>query len=831
VARVYLIASQHFDLIWRRPIEEYRSIRRQVLLRFLDLLDEFPLLRVTLVQARALREFLEDCPDQKPRLLQFIRDRHLEVALGGETLIDLNLVCGESIIRNLLYGKQWLERELATVPRTANFADAFGINGQMPQIIAGFGLDSLTGARMPGTAGKFQQGNYGAAMWTGFDGTSVMVFQDAMGELAVEDVGLLYGWGVLEGFDEQYEQFNAGKLQVDTEMHLGNILTVLSGLAGNLIPLNITGETHLPDRRVLSAVLEKADAHELKFATQSEYVEAVSREGLPVMEGEFNPVFTGCYTTRTFLKQMNRRVERQLLAAEMVESVNLIHGGKKQPCSNRPRWEHLALMQFHDALAGCHDDQSFEFVSSGFDNLDHVSRASMDRAMSDLCTMIDTRGPCEEALIVFNPTPHRKRECIWLAGLTDRMLLDRDNTPLPVQEWDGGTLAELPLRPGGVSVFWLRDSETANSCTKADPQHVAFCVDRFEVNADGTNLHVKIRGSDAALFTEVPSIVLREDTGSLWEENYTGRHDELVPSLVSYECGSVAHRVTYQGELIGGLWNGFEKLTFELALTFFSHLPKIAVQVRMDWSGRNTKLILHLPLAFPPDWEARHSVPFASVQRPDYAEPQPSVGEVSETVVFGGQPDSLAHGDWPVVHWVDVRGEGWGVALVNDGTPAHRVSQAGIDVGLVRSGTFWSIPIFPVEPTPLSFENGTRKFDFVLIPHDGNLGTGVLENELFQPPLVARTGSHPGCDSSELAVVETLPPNVSVSCLKLSEDGSRAVVLRLYEINGWPTEMDLDFPFPIKTVYDCNLEEKTKEKVDKLTFRPYEIRTLRLELP
>lgn len=831
-ARHYIIPTQHFDIIWRLPVHKYRRIREHVIATFLDLLTEFPTFKVTLVQAIALRHFIEDRPEDRERLLKFIGEGRFEIAWGGVCLIDLNLVCGESIIRNLLYGKLWLEEELGAVIETANFSDAFGINGQMPQVISGFGIDSMTGARMAGTKGKIQHGDYGAFLWEGIDGTRALVYVDAVSKVPLENLGLFYGWGVLEGFDEEYDRFQDGELKVDVEERLDCILNILDDLPGNPVPVAVMGETHLPSKEVVSAILEAANNHRLKFATQSEFINAVRDTDLPVLCGEFNPQFTGCYSTRVQLKQLNRLLESKLISIEMLTSINSVYGPIGKWNSLSALWERLSLVQFHDALGGCHDDATFAYIMGKCNNLLSEADHLLSENMEGLAALCDTGGPGDEAIVVFNPSPHRDFDYILVPRLSDSVPVDNAGNLLPCQRWDGGMLVRAPLRPCGASVLWARHGDLPDTQLFDAPEQVQLLTDTLEVCAEGQCLSITDRASGRHLLWETPSILLLEDTGTLWTENYTGSAGKLVPSLVLYEKGPVADRLILRGEINGGLWDGFVSLKCEFSFMFFKDSAKIPIKLRLDWTGCNTKLILHLPLEYQGNWRAIHSIPFGTIERPDYGCNGECNPKDAEATVFVGTDDGFALGDWPTLHWVDVRGDGWGFALINNGTPGCRVSDNGIEIALLRSGTGYAIPQFPVKPEPLSFENGNREFDFVLIPHKCDIEVGSLENELFLPPLVVRTDCHSGLDPEKLKLVGKVPGNVSVSCIKVAEDGSRTLVIRLYETDGKPAKFDLRTGFPYRAAYASNLEEKIESKLEgcEISMRPFEILTLRFEL-
>jgi alpha-mannosidase len=76
-------------------------------------------------------------------------------------------------------------------------------------------------------------------------------------------------------------------------------------------------------------------------------------------------------------------------------------------------------------------------------------------------------------------------------------------------------------------------------------------------------------------------------------------------------------------------------------------------------------------------------------------------------------------------------------------------------------------------------------------------------------------------------------PNIVISALKKAHD-EEAVVVRLYEVTGKKTTAQLQTTFPIKSARSTNLIETTssnlasKENAVKLSFRPYEIKTIKL---
>ena len=131
-----IFCDNHMDVIWRRGCRQhYRSVDG-IIRPYVDLEEEqirralrmmtTSDYRYTLEQSLPLKLFLERNPDQLPVVQRLVDEGKLELPGGGETLIDLNMVCGESLVRNHLYSISWCERTFGTRRRATNGADLFG---------------------------------------------------------------------------------------------------------------------------------------------------------------------------------------------------------------------------------------------------------------------------------------------------------------------------------------------------------------------------------------------------------------------------------------------------------------------------------------------------------------------------------------------------------------------------------------------------------------------------------------------------------------------------------------------------------------------------------
>ncbi|WP_413600773.1 alpha-mannosidase [Curtobacterium sp. Curtsp57] len=240
--------------------------------------------------------------------------------------------------------------------------------------------------------------------------------------------------------------------------------------------------------------------------------------------------------------------------------------------------------------------------------------------------------------------------------------------------------------------------------------------------------------------------------------------------------------------------------------------PELTIETEVDWHEQQ-KL---LKLAFPLDVRASvasSEIQFGHIDRPTH----------QNTSWDFARFETSAH------RWVHVAEPGFGVAVANDSTYGHDITRStradGGTTTLVRE----SLLRGPTFPDPHA-DQGHHVFRTVL-----RVGESVLDaaDSGYRLNLPVRTvaGSAP---VSPLVVVSS--PQVFVEAVKLAEDRSGDVIVRLYEgLGGRATDVGVDFGFDVASVAQVDLLERPLgESWDagspvSLTLRPFEIVTLRVQ--
>ncbi|GLZ34174.1 alpha-mannosidase [Lentzea sp. NBRC 105346] len=228
---------------------------------------------------------------------------------------------------------------------------------------------------------------------------------------------------------------------------------------------------------------------------------------------------------------------------------------------------------------------------------------------------------------------------------------------------------------------------------------------------------------------------------------------------------------------------------------------RIDIETEIDWH-ESEKI---LKAAFPLDVHADRSaaeIQFGHVYRPTH----------TNTSWDAARFEVYAH------RWVHVAEPGFGVAVVNDSTYGHDISRDGntttIRLSLVRA---------PHIPDPHA-DQGLHRFTYSLLP-GAEIEDAITEGYALNLPLRATAGS-----SETKPLATTSHPAVVIESIKLADDRSGDVIVRLYESLGGRATFDLNTSFTPKSSAVCDLLENPVDEtaLEAIALRPFQILTLRL---
>ncbi len=181
--------------------------------------------------------------------------------------------------------------------------------------------------------------------------------------------------------------------------------------------------------------------------------------------------------------------------------------------------------------------------------------------------------------------------------------------------------------------------------------------------------------------------------------------------------------------------------------------------------------------------------------------------------------------------WIHAEEPGWGVALLNDSTYGHDVTRDVRADGGQTTTVRLSLLRAPRYPDPET-DQGSHTLRFSLAPGAG-IGDAVREGHALNLPERVVRGAGP-----VVPLVAVDEDAVVVEAVKLAEDRSGDVIVRLYESRGGRARATLTAYFPVAAAVESDLLERplagtavgvpTPEGRVPLTLRPFQIVTVRL---
>ncbi|GAA4214484.1 alpha-mannosidase [Actinocatenispora rupis] len=795
--RISAAGHAHIDSAWLWPLRETVRKSSRTFANVTALAEEYPELVFACSQAQQYAWVKDAQPAVFERIKRAVANGNWAPVGSMWVESDANLPGGEALVRQITHGKRFFADELGVDTRGIWLPDSFGYNASFPQIARLAGLDWFLTQKI--SWNQVNKMPHHTFWWEGIDGTRIFThFPPAdtyNGTFAGEELARAV---------RNYAEKGAGTI--------------------SLLPFGHGDGGGGPTREMLEKARRLADLegsakvtveHPDRFfdAAREEYPDA------PVWRGEmYLELHRGTFTTQAKTKQGNRRSEHLLRTAELWATAAAVYSGADYPYAELDAlWKTVLLHQFHDILPG----SSIAWVH-------REARATYERIRSELAAIIESsahsvgggRGsesaserrtgesePRLGGLRSFNAAPQDRAEVTAVpADLAAHTGLAAD----AVQKLSDGQVAawasapalgvgtvEPDLPSGDVAPVTVDGRVLSNGLVRVTVDDHGLVTSVYDLRADREVLAPGTYGNLLQLHPDHPN---KWDAWDL-DKHYQHRHTDLT------EAESV--EVVDRGPLLGAIRvvRRFGESTATQTLVLRAGSPRLDVRTEIDW--RESEKVLKA--AFPIDVHAEREsaeIQFGHVQRPTH----------TNTSWDAARFEVYAH------RWIHVAEPGYGVALVTDSTYGHDVHRATREEGGTTTTVRLTLLRAPHSPDPHT-DIDTHTFTYSLVPGAG-IGEAVAAGYALNLPLTVAAGT-----AAPDPLVRLDHPAVLAEAVKLADDGSGDVVVRLYESRGGRASTTVTAGFPVAAVTEVDLLERPLAELDAgepLAFRPFQIRTLRL---
>ncbi|MEJ1178811.1 MULTISPECIES: alpha-mannosidase [unclassified Pseudarthrobacter] len=549
----------------------------------------------------------------------------------------------------------------------------------------------------------------------------------------------------------------------------------------SLVPFGYGDGGGGPTREMLAAAHRTADLEgspKVRVGSAESFFAKAEEEysALPVWVGEmYLELHRGTYTSQAQTKRGNRRSEHLLREAELWCATATVRTGGSftYPAAELKRlWRLVLLQQFHDILPG----SSIAWVHQDAERNYAAISAGLEALIAEAAAALLGEGPHD---FLLNAAPHA-RDGVPALGAAERLAAGQ---PATVSEQDGGYV----LDNGVIRAVLDADGLIASLSDYASGR---------EAIAPGQ------RGNLLELHRDTPNEWDAWDIDAFYRRNVT-RLDQAQAVRVETHGQSavvVVERVA-----------GSSPVTQRIVLAPGSDSLEITTAV--DWQESEKLLKLGFALDVRADRSASETQ-FGHVFRPTH------VNTSWEAAKF----EICAH------RWIHVAEPGYGVAVSNSSTYGHDVTRnIREDDGGTTTTVRLSLLRAPKFPDPAA-DRGHHELTVTIRP-----GAGIAEavEEGYRTNLAPRMvrGAKP---AEPLFTVGNAA--LVIEAVKLAEDGSGDVIVRLYESLGQRSAGLLTANFPAAKAYATDLLERPVEAPGvapagdggvTLALRPFQLVTLR----
>ncbi|WP_029233175.1 alpha-mannosidase [Butyrivibrio sp. VCB2006] len=370
----------HIDVAWKWPVRQTREKVIRSYSTVMELMKRYPEY-LFMASTPQMYEFVrEDEPELFEEILERVKEGRFEPEGAMWLEADCNLTSGESLVRQILYGKRYFKETFGVDSDILWLPDVFGYSGAMPQILKKSGIRAFVTTKLAWN--DTNRLPHDLFMWQGIDGTRIPTYLITTCDLPKADEVMREG-GILNytynGRQDASQIMGTWRAFREKDI-TKETLTVYGFGDGGGGP---TWEMLEMDRRLRRGIPGCPKTVQKSVSGfMDELLEKISgNSDVPVWDDELYLEFhRGTYTSMGMNKRYNRKLEILMQEAEAIRTYAFINYGLPYPRKELlDAWKIIMLNQFHDILPG-----------SSIEEVYKVSEEDYKKAIDIVKDIIDT---------------------------------------------------------------------------------------------------------------------------------------------------------------------------------------------------------------------------------------------------------------------------------------------------------------------------------------------------------------------------------------------------------------------------------------------------------
>ncbi|MFZ2657112.1 MAG: glycoside hydrolase family 38 C-terminal domain-containing protein [Victivallales bacterium] len=698
---VHMIGNAHLDPVWMWGRSDGVGEALATCRTACDLLDDYPLLRITRGEAWVYWQIQRIDPKLFRRIAAHVESGRWCVVNGWWIQPDCNMPMEESFVKQSEIGGRFFKKALGVEVTVGYNVDSFGHCAMMPSLLRKGGKNAYVFTR-PGDHEMRLPSNL--FRWRSPFGDEVLAFR-------------VIGY--------------AGHAARNVEIELG---LVAPGVGHTMCMYGIGDHGGAPTRKQIEWILEHsdyADGVELKFSDPKSFFDCVRplAAELPVFEGELNPHAVGCYSVVRKQKREMRRAENLMLQAERAAGPQASMHARFEEA-----WRTVLFNQFHDIFCGS-SIESAEMES--LDELGSVKTFARDVLVTEAMRRNSKLPPCERQRVVLDNFGDRPWHGLveyepWLeigTGLPRGFrLLDGKEGVVPTQfihpdaasKQMSRAVFHVELPPGGRRFFELRrlaKSEIVETASDVRADGSVIGNGLLSVSGDAQGVASLSYDGQEILGTAGIRIALFDDPTDTWSHGVLGFEGPMLDEFKADSPWIILENGPLRAELANEFKASASTLRWNLSVDKGEGV--LRMKLRLNWREHGKVAKLLIPPSFMVQTR-RDGIPAGFLLR------------------------KLDGREYPIMNSVSLEGDGVCLTVVSPDVYGADVRPDGtVRLTLLRSPVYaneqdYALPSIPIHHAT---DQEEHEFEISLVTSKGFDEEMLLDEaaRLNNPPLLTET--------------------------------------------------------------------------------------------
>lgn len=774
--KVAAVGHAHIDTGWLWPVKETIRKCARTFTTQLDLIERYPdyVFGASMPQHY---QFMKDFyPSIFKRIKAAVKKGQWELQGGMWVEADCNLISGESMVRQLLYGKIFFKKEFGVDVDNLWLPDVFGYSAALPQILKQAEIDYFLTQKI--SWNQFNDFPHQTFNWRGIDGTEILT---------------------------HFPPENTYNSELDTKFLMPAQKTFKEKDKLNefmsLFGVGDGGGGPKPENIELGKRLKNLEgAPKVSFDHAKNFFRRLNRKKnqLETWVGElYLELHRGTLTTHGLVKKQNRKLENKLKAVEFLWSNCDL---KSYPHNDLDEaWKKLMINQFHDIIPGSsinlvykNTHKEYEGIHKTCDKLLNKSASILFKKDKNSFTIVNSLSYPFKGVVKI---PYKYK---------GYQIISDDKISLATQQVNKDIVCFVDLEPFSFKTFSKGQKEKSKTVN-----HPSLVLEnkyvKYEFHKDGTlksaydkELKLNFLGSNGNVLSLYEDRPLNWDA---WDIDFYYKDSLLETSKVERIEKVRAGVVNSSLNISYTIGNS----TIKQHISLSNHSKRLDFNTSVDWKEKHKMLRVHFPTTITNE-QATFDIQYGHVKRNTHKN---TSWDKAKFEVVGHKYADLSNNDY-------------GVALMNDCKYGYSIFDNTIDLNLLRS---------PNNPDA-DADIGYHEFVYSFYPHNKDLiRSNVIEEStlLNHSPIVFEGYKNLSTSST----ITYKGKGIEITAFKKSEYKNE-IIIRTVETLGRNSEGNIYLDGEITETNlleqkNINKPKRIKEKYF-LKLKPFEIKTFKIKI-